>query len=699
MGERTWGEVYPLLFSEHVGLRMATSSVAAFGYGLFRLIQGGFLYYDLYGLILSVILAPAAVLLFYGFFDTRSVSSVRRRVGFLSLAVALVFAAGDLKLYGISLAAFGCMFLTLYMTRKEGLITGLLTGTICGLAVSVSLAPLFAFGALAYGLFCSVSHGLAVFAALVAGLAWGSYVSGLSVLNGLFAALLTSVVLFAVWDKLFFLSKKKEGEATEEVSLGAEECRPLTEAELGSLRLADTKRRMKGLCESFSSLSRLFEELSRQMQTPTATDLRQICDRAFEASCASCASRSQCWGEQYRTTAAEVGALAGALHKNGRVERSDAVESLGARCGRLPDILEEINHNAAQHQRQVLLGDRTEVFALDYAALSELLAAAMVEEEGESACDEALGRALCRALNEARLGVTGVCVFGRRRRTIVLFGEPRLLRQESARISEVLGESCPFEVEEGILSEEREGMLLFPERKAISVSYAQRTLCADGEEGYCGDTVGVLSHADGRFFGLISDGMGSGREAALTSGISGTFLRKLLAVGCSCEMAVSMLNGFLRNRGSGSLHECSSTVDLMELDQMSSRASFYKSGAAPTYVFREGSLFKLRSRTVPVGILRETDHRRIGFDVGAGDVIVMVSDGVTQGKEECPWLFDLLRSHGEDSSPDRLADLIVKYAKEEGATDDLSVLIVKIGNGNAVAFFVAQPLDRSGNLW
>jgi stage II sporulation protein E len=143
-------------------------------------------------------------------------------------------------------------------------------------------------------------------------------------------------------------------------------------------------------------------------------------------------------------------------------------------------------------------------------------------------------------------------------------------------------------------------------------------------------------------------------------------------------MAVKMLNGFLRNRGSGSLHECSSTVDLMELDLMRGRASFYKSGAAPTYVYRNGSLFKLRSRTVPVGILREPDSRKIGFDVGQGDVIVMVSDGVTQGKEECPRLFDLLRSHGEEASPDRLADLILKYAKEDGATDDLSVLVIKI---------------------
>ena len=65
--------------------------------------------------------------------------------------------------------------------------------------------------------------------------------------------------------------------------------------------------------------------------------------------------------------------------------------------------------------------------------------------------------------------------------------------------------------------------------------------------------------------------------------------------------------------------------------------------------------------------------------VHLGDTVVMVSDGVTQGREECPWLFDLLRAQGEDASVERIADLVVKYAKGEGASDDLSVLVMRIG--------------------
>ena len=71
----------------------------------------------------------------------------------------------------------------------------------------------------------------------------------------------------------------------------------------------------------------------------------------------------------------------------------------------------------------------------------------------------------------------------------------------------------------------------------------------------------------------------------------------------------------------------------------------------------------------------------ISQKLAEGDTVVMVSDGITQGKEECPWLFDLLRSQGEDASVERIADLVVKYAKGEGASDDLSVLVMRIAKG------------------
>lgn len=680
-GERTFGEVWPVLFSEHVSLRMATAAIAAFAVGIYRLSRGGFLYYDLYGTILGVVAAPAAVLLFSGFFSDESAGVWRKRSGLLSLAFVLLWATGDATLYGVSLGVFGCMFLVLYLTRKQGIVAGVIAGTVCGLAISVELAPLFAFGALSAGLLLAVSPFLACSAACSVSVAWGFYVRGIGALNGLAPAILGACVLFAVMDKLFFSASRTETAAETTASAERTErkaCVPLGREAMDHLRLTDTHRRIKELCEGFSSLSEVFYGLSRRMQTPTEGDLRQICDHAFDSSCATCPDRTGCWGERYHLSAGEVGTLSAILHRNGHLTAADAPKSLTARCGRLPDILEEINHHAALHAKELLQGDRTEVFAQDYEAVSEILATAMVDEAGEYEIDETRSLRLCDELRDESLGIRGVCVSGGRKRRVTLWGtDCRDFWREKDRLRQMAEEACAFPLNGGTVFEE-DAALVFEEAETLSVCCAKRTLCAEGEDSYCGDTVSVFRKPDGRFYALISDGMGSGREAALTSGVSGLFLRRMIGAGIPCETALKLLNGFLRNRGSGSVHECSATVDLMEMDLMKSRASFYKSGAAPTYVFRSGSLFKLRSHTVPVGIIREMDTRRIRFDVNEGDVVVMISDGVTGGKEECPWLFDLLRSQAQTASADRLADLIVKYAKGEGCRDDLSVLIVKI---------------------
>ena len=141
---------------------------------------------------------------------------------------------------------------------------------------------------------------------------------------------------------------------------------------------------------------------------------------------------------------------------------------------------------------------------------------------------------------------------------------------------------------------------------------------------------------------------------------------------------LELLNAFLRHRNGTGEHECSATVDLGVLDLVDGRAGFYKSGAAPTYFFRDGALFKLRSRTAPIGIIKELDSGRINMELLPGDVIVMVSDGVTQGREECPELFELLRSRLMTHSADQLADVILRYAEESGCTDDVSAVVLKI---------------------
>lgn len=206
--------------------------------------------------------------------------------------------------------------------------------------------------------------------------------------------------------------------------------------------------------------------------------------------------------------------------------------------------------------------------------------------------------------------------------------------------------------------------------RRFSASSASLTRGAGGEK--CGDTVSAFDGNGDRYYALISDGMGTGSEAQLTSSVCSAFLQKMLSVGNRAEDVIKMLSAFIRARRS----ECSATVDLLELDLITGRGRIIKCGAALSFVKRGESIFRLSATTLPIGILDAVDAERLSFDVEPGDVIVMVSDGVTDG-EDCIWLQDLLLKEWKEDG-DAMAKLILSRAREKGSRDDLSVVITKV---------------------
>ena len=659
------------LFSEAVGYRILLSAVGAFAMGACFAIGGGLLYYDIFGLLLSTAVAPLATYIFSGFFCRRGVA---RELGFLALCAVCVFGALPLKLYGVSLAAFGALWVTFAVSEKKGLGYGAITGLVLGLIYSPLLSPLFVLSALCIGIFMKLSCALACFCAFFVSAAWSFYVKGIYALDGLFPAILSACLLYAVWHRLF-ASKAKVDE-----SKRLSECKVLKESELDGIRLFDMNRRMSAISDGLSSLSSFFEEI--KLRYPKQAELMKICEDALRSSCSGCPMSEGC-GERGRIEN-EAGRLSALLRKNRGLSPLDFDRELVSRCGRLPDILDEINYNSGLRiNLDKGFGEKDEVFAPDYKALSRLLEKSMEEESDEYTVDSGLSDALCAPLGELGLDIIGVLVYGRRRRTVYIRGRDlRQLEDSKELIFDTLCRCLPFSIDVESLSVRRcsgEGAALSVcEKSRLAVSCVSRQTRARGETRFCGDSLTTFENKDSRFFSLISDGMGSGREAAAVSEICARFMECMLTAGGMNKELLSMLGGFLSGRCEGSLCECSATVDLMELDLISGKTAFYKSGAAPTYIYRNGNLFKLRSRTMPIGILRDVETKKLDFTLSRGDVVVMVSDGVTGGDEECPWLFDLLRQNIEGSGAERTAELVVKYAIGHGSEDDISVTVIRL---------------------
>jgi len=200
--------------------------------------------------------------------------------------------------------------------------------------------------------------------------------------------------------------------------------------------------------------------------------------------------------------------------------------------------------------------------------------------------------------------------------------------------------------------------------------------------GINGDSVSVFYGRDGYQYGLISDGMGSGKNAAISSRLTVLMTEKLLSAGNQKDLTVEMINSLLMSKSD----ECFASVDLFEADLITGKANFIKAGAAPSFVIRNNKLFKIQSSTVPAGIIENINSEQTKFDMEDGDYIIMLSDGIISTFEESAWLLEMLGSEKKLNDPKSLLNGILREAsKKNHRKDDMSVLFMKIAEEKRMA--------------
>ena len=172
---------------------------------------------------------------------------------------------------------------------------------------------------------------------------------------------------------------------------------------------------------------------------------------------------------------------------------------------------------------------------------------------------------------------------------------------------------------------------------------------------------------------LLADGMGSGEEARRESALTCRLLRQFLEAGIEPEAALKTLNSAMALRGAetGSF----TTIDLCICDG-DGAVSFYKYGAAPSYLKKGGIVRRVTGGGLPAGLRgspASPDVTRVTLEEGG--FVVMISDGVADaGRDE--WLMNLLAGwQGED--PQTLAGLILTESiRREHLQDDCGVQVL-----------------------
>lgn len=574
------------------------------------------------------------------------------------------------ELLGVSAGYIFAAITTIFTARRFGAIKGAAVGFVSSVGLSGIYSVAFALAGLAAGALSSFGVLWSVIFGGAALCAWGAYTDGLIGFLALFPeyAIASSVAI-----PLFKSTRLERTE--EELSTAQSQAEDM----VGTMALSYKSKftgALDSLEDSFGALAGVLRRIRGEEDDVSEAEAERLISECVQRYFTADNPHIPGAEEARASFLKEAPRVSTILAKNKRISPRDfnTPPHLSVMANSLAD---SINRAMAILSEEKFKERMRDTSPEDFEYVAKLINEARLRDGREKALNEALTERVKEAISA--LGISGFAaqVFGERAPHIIIATEdetgtiitsPEIIKS----LEEITGTK--------IATPEyyRRGRMALLEchaaRSHSALSYATGDV-ADGSN-ISGDSSNAFETEEGRHFSIISDGMGSGIAARRSADFVIEFLGSALGFGAGCECALRLLNNMIKRKTEGT----TVTVDLFSLDLISGEAMFYKCGAAPSYIKRGSSLFRIRSRTSPLGPLGELDAERVRVEVEGGDYIVMFSDGISQDGEDAPWLIELLaKPLSKEASPEALASQILKTAKEKGASaDDMTVRVIKI---------------------
>ncbi len=575
------------------------------------------------------------------------------------------------ELLGISAGYIFASLVTIFTARRFGAIKGAAVGFVSSVGLSGIYSVAFALAGLAAGALTGVG---VVWSVIIGGAAlcvWGAYADGL-------VGFLTLFPEYAVASSIAIpLFKRTRLERSEEEITTAES---QAEDMVGTMALSYKNKftgALDSLEDSFGALAGVLRRIRGEDDTVSESEAERLISECIHRYFSTENPHIPGADEARVAFLATLTHTRVILYNNKRLTAPD-FNTPTHLSGIAASLADSVNRAMAILSEEKFKERMRDTSPEDFEQMAKLINEARLRDGREKALNETLTERVREAITS--LGITGFAaqVYGERAPHIIMATE-----DETGTIitSPLVREKLEHTIGTRLLTPEyyRRGKMVLLECQAARsksvVSYAVGT-AADGSP-MSGDSSTAFDTKEGRHFSIISDGMGSGNEARRSADFVIEFLSSALDFGAGCESALRLLNNMIKRKRVG----ISVTVDLFSLDLISGEALFYKCGAAPSYIKRGSSLFRIRSRTSPLGPLGELDAERVRVEVGCGDYIIMFSDGISQDGEDSPWLIELLANpNTKELSPTSLAEAILKTAQAKGAPkDDMTVRVIQIG--------------------
>lgn len=364
----------------------------------------------------------------------------------------------------------------------------------------------------------------------------------------------------------------------------------------------------------------------------------------------------------------------------GKLSLIDLPKELGSLCVHPNNVLYGLNKLLADYRARMIENANVEsgrdLIASEALGVSEILRGLALESGELLKYQSRLERKLSENLFRAGFAVSELLIYGEEERiTVSLITVMKEFSAEELKrvIAKTLG--TEMDITDKCKISEEKCYLSFKKATDYDAVFGIANAVKDGSTA-SGDTHSVTRISGDKFLVALSDGMGSGKQAETISSASLSLIESFYKAGLSGNLILSTVNKLL----SINTEDSFTALDVSVIDLKTCSADFIKYGSPYGFIINENGIKIVEGNSLPLGIIDELKPSVASTALDGGDMILLVTDGISDAFGSSGEMIDFLRTVPA-KNPQTLADEVLEYAlKLNGGLkkDDMTALAVRV---------------------
>lgn len=453
-----------------------------------------------------------------------------------------------------------------------------------------------------------------------------------------------------------------------------------------------TAQRVSQFSNVFHALSKSFSQSNeQQFDEDGDRELDYFLSNVTEKTCQTCFKKEHCWTRNFNTTYEYMEDIIHEMDLNDGVVSGKLSREWDKHCTRSKKVIEviqqELTFFQANQKLKKQVKESRRLVADQLQGVSEVMENFAKEIQRERENHHKQEEQIMEALQDFGIQIEQVEIYSLEKGNVDIdivlpFGNDHGECEKliAPLLTDILGESIIVSTEDSSSYPQGFCQATFRSSKAFVVETGVAHAAKDGGL-VSGDSYSMIEIGCGKYAIAISDGMGNGERAHYESQETLQLLQKFLQSGIEEKVAIKSVNSVLSLR---TTDEIFSTLDLAMIDLQNASTKFLKIGSTPSFIKRGNKIIKIESSNLPMGILQEFEVDVVSQQLKAGDLLIMMSDGVFEGPKHVEnydaWMKRKIQEL-ETNDPQEVADLIMEEVIRSRSgliEDDMTVTVAQI---------------------